>query len=181
MKNLLLALSLLPLASFAAESQAYDGSGVYVNINTGVAKYQDMPVGSWMGTVNAGYSFNKYIAAEGGYSVFASQQYGANATTNIIDIAAKGTLPLASFLGIYGRLGVGYGINGWSGTAGSGCSLCQSNNASDYALGLAGVGVSFSLSRSIDLRVEDVLYVPFANTFAGGTINAVTGGVQVNF
>lgn len=183
MKKLLIALSLVLGSSlvFADATQSSDGSGTYINLNTGVATMQGLPTGSWTGNLNVGYNFNRAFALEGGYNLFANQQVGATTTTNIFDVAAKGTLPLSDVFSLYGRLGVGLGINGWSGQSStSNCELCQSND-STYMLGLAGIGGSFALDKSFDIRVEDTLYVPFANTFVGSTINAVTVGVQYNF
>lgn len=166
---------------FVGAVYAEDSSGAYVNLNTGFATMQSLPTGSWTGNVNVGYNFNDSFALEGGYSLFANQQFGATTTTNIFDVAAKGTLPLSDIFSLYGRLGIGLGINGWSGQSGTGnCALCQSND-NTYMLGLAGIGGSFALDKNFDLRVEDTLYVPFANTFVGSTINAITVGVQYNF
>lgn len=178
MKKLLLSLSLISIGSFA---MADDASPVYININTGISTYQALPTGEWTGNINAGYNFNKNFALEGGYNIFSGSQFGATTTASIFDVAAKGTIPLNDVFSLYGRAGLGFGVNGWSGTSNtSNCVLCQ-NNSSTYMLGLAGAGVSFALSRHFDLRLEDTLYVPFANTYAGSAINAVTGGVQYNF
>lgn len=158
-----------------------NASGTYINLNTGVATMQGLPTGSWTGNLNVGYNFNRGFALEGGYNLFANQQMGATTTTNIFDVAAKGTLPLSDMFSLYGRLGLGLGLNGWSGNSSTpNCELCQSND-NTYMLGLAGIGGSFALDKSFDIRIEDTLYVPFANTFVGSTINAVTVGVQYNF
>ncbi|MDD3267041.1 MAG: outer membrane beta-barrel protein [Burkholderiales bacterium] len=177
-KSLLFALSLLAI-SFA-NADAASGSGAYVNINTGFATMQALPTGSWTGNINAGYNFNRNFALEGGYNLFANQQFGVSTTTNIFDVAAKGTLPLSESFSLYGRLGLGLGVNSWSGNANSNCVLCQSND-STYMLGLAGIGASYALSNNIDLHLEDTMYVPFASSFVGSSINAVTLGLQYNF
>lgn len=173
-------LLILMLLSLSMLTNA-DNSGAYINLNTGVATMQALPTGSWLGNLNAGYNFNRGFALEGGYNLFANQQMGATTTTNIFDVAAKGILPFSEVFSLYGRLGAGLGINGWSGQCTTpNCGLCQSND-STYMLGLVGIGGSFALDKSFDLRVEDSLYVPFGNTFVGSTINAVTFGVQYNF
>lgn len=183
MNKILAFLSLATVSglTLADSVQPYDGSTAYININTGFATMQGLPTGSWTGNLNAGYNFNRAFALEGGYNLFANNQFGATTTTSIFDIAAKGTIPLSQVFNLYGRFGIGLGLNGWSGTTDTtNCELCQSNN-STYMLGLAGIGGSFTLDRHFDLRLEDTMYVPFANTFTGSTINAITLGIQYNF
>jgi hypothetical protein len=187
MKILLSLLLSATLASVFAESTTDSAAAnqalpIYINLNTGIAKLYNMPTGEWTGNINAGYNFNPYFALEGGYNLFAGSEYGVTTTTNIFDVAAKGTLPLSDIFSLYGRAGVGFGMNGWSGTINyaSNCILCNNSINSNYGLGLLGLGVSFSFSKYIDLRVEDTAYIPFSNTTTG-TINAVTGGVQYNF
>jgi hypothetical protein len=154
---------------------------IYINLNTGVAKIYNLPTGSWAGSLNAGYNFNPYFALEGGYNILASSQYGATATSSIFDVAAKGTLPLSEVFSLYGRAGIGYGIDGWSGTAsGTPSWLCAGQYNANYATALVGVGGSFALSKHFDLRIEDYAFIPFSNTMTGG-INIVTFGTQYNF
>lgn len=154
---------------------------IYLNINTGVAKIYNLPTGSWAGSLNAGYNFNSSFALEGGYNILASSQYGATATSSIFDIAAKGTLPLSEVFSLYGRAGLGYGIDGWSGTAsGTPSWLCAGQYNANYATALVGVGGSFALSKHFDLRIEDYAFIPFSNTMTGG-MNIVTFGTQYNF
>ena len=154
---------------------------IYINLNTGVAKIYNLPTGSWAASVNAGYNFNPYFALEGGYNILASSQYGATATSSIFDVAVKGTLPLSEVFSLYGRAGIGYGIDGWSGTAsGTPSWLCAGQYNASYATALVGVGGSFTLSKHFDLRIEDYAFIPFSNTMTGGT-NIVTFGTQYNF
>ena len=184
---LLLGASLVPLFSSASttttptELVAEISSPAYINVNTGWASIHNLPTGSWAGSLNAGYNVNPYFALEGGYNILASSQFGATATSNIFDVAAKGTLPLSDVFSLYGRAGIGYGIDGWSGTAtGSPSWLCAGQYNSNYATGLVGLGGSFALSKHFDLRVEDYAFIPFSNTMNGG-INIVTFGTQYNF
>ena len=111
----------------------------------------------------------------------ASSQFGATATINIFDVAVKGSLPLSEAFSLYGRAGLGYGIDGWSGTAtGAPSWLCNGSYNSNYATVLVGVGGSFALGRHFDLRVEDYAFLPFGNTM-NGMVNAVAVGTQYNF
>ncbi|MDD3266777.1 MAG: outer membrane beta-barrel protein [Burkholderiales bacterium] len=180
----LLCLSLLSISAFvfADQSTSSNDSNVYLNLNTGWATMQGLPTGAWTGNFNAGYNFNRNFALEGGYNILTSSQYGSATTvTNIFDVAAKGTIPFSNLFSLYGRLGVGFGYDSWSGTANSSCGVCSAANNS-YGLGLVGVGASFALSKSFDLRIENTGYIPFTNgSFNGNYMNAVTGGVQFNF
>ncbi len=183
MKKLLLLIALSVTASLAvADGVTAVTSPVYINLNTGFATMSNLPTGSWAGALNAGYNFNEALAVEVGYSILPSSQYGSTTVTqNAFDVAVKGTLPLSEMFSLYGRLGLGLGINNWSGTALLGnCTLCASGVSDTYGLGLAGIGASFKLSQHFDLRVEDYALIPFQNTYTG-TANIVTGGVQYNF
>ncbi|MBX9866660.1 MAG: porin family protein [Burkholderiales bacterium] len=187
MKQFLAALLLsLTGAAIADNTPNIDNSSsldnpIYINLNTGVAKIYNLPTGSWAGSVNAGYNFNPYFALEGGYNILASSQYAATATSSIFDVAAKGTLPLSEVFSLYGRAGLGYGIDGWSGTAsGTPSWLCAGQYNANYATALVGVGGSFALSKHFDLRIEDYAFIPFSNTMTGG-MNIVTFGTQYNF
>lgn len=180
-KTLFLIVAISSASAFANIST--DTSPAYVNINTGVAKVYNLPTGSWIGNINAGYNINRSFALEAGYNILASSQFGANMTTNIVDVAAKGTIPFSDLFSLYGRAGIGYGDNSWSGTTnttGSNCILCNNNLSSNYGLALVGLGGSFSLSKHWDLRIEDTAYIPWSNTSTGST-NAITFGTQYNF
>lgn len=188
MKKLLLSCLILGgINVYAADEQTVqssDGSGAYINLNTGIAKLYNLPTGEWTGNLNAGYNFNRAFALEGGYNLFAGSQFGASVATNIFDVAAKGTLPLSDIFSLYGRAGIGFGTNSWSGTltnvSSNDCILCNNSLNSNYGLALVGIGGSFTLSPHWDLRLEDTAYIPWSNT-ATGTINALTFGTQYNF
>lgn len=152
-----------------------------ISMSTQIAKVYNLPTGSWSGSLNAGYNLNQNLALEGGYNLLASSQFGATATSNIFDVAVKGTLPLSETFSLYGRAGIGLGIDGWSGSAsGTPSWLCDDQYNSTYGTALLGIGGSFKLSRSFDLRLEDYAFVPFSNTMNGG-INIVSVGAQYNF
>ena len=181
MKKLIFILLAASATMAVADGVTSPASPAYVNVNTGIAKLYNLPTGSWAGSINAGYNFNEALAVEVGYNLLPSSQFGTTVTSNAFDVAVKGTLPLSEMFSLYGRLGVGLGMNNWSGTApAGGCIICQSGQSSTYGLGLAGIGASFKLSQHFDLRVEDYALVPFQNTYTG-TVNVVIGGVQYNF
>jgi opacity protein-like surface antigen len=100
---------------------------------------------------NAGYMFNPYIGAEGGFTYSpgntSSSTYGAY---YMFDAAAKGVLPLSSIFSLYGKLGVGYSAEPPLGSCTTNCG----NTSSNIGL-LVGAGAQFNLSKSWSLHVED--------------------------
>lgn len=180
---LLSAFTLNANASESSSSTITPASPVYINLNTGFATLSNLPTGSWAGAINAGYNFNNAFAAEIGYSMIPSSQFETTTVmANVFDIAVKGTLAFSNIFSLYGRLGIGLGLNSWNGSAPtiSNCILCTNDISSTYGTGLAGIGASFKLSQHFDLRIEDYGLMPFQNTYTG-TVNVVTGGVQYNF
>ena len=185
MKRILLALICCSGLStvFADTVQPYDGSSTYLNFNTGIGKLYELPTGEWTGNLNWGYNFNRGFALEGGYNVFAGSQFGATVMTNIIDVAAKGTVPLSDAFSLYGRAGIGYGNNSWSGSPDQPygqCILCNNTLNPNFGLLLVGAGGSFTLTKHWDLRLEDTMYFPWTNTVTG-TLMAFTFGAQYNY
>ena len=153
----------------------------YINFDTGIATMSKLPNPGLSNSINSGYSFYKGFAVEGGYNSIISPQFGtATVYSNLFDAAAKGTIPLSSVFQMYGRLGLGVGVNGWTGTATDNCTLCTNNN-STFEFGLLSGGLNFSLNKSFDLRLEDVIYVPMIANTTTGLINSLNFGFQYNF
>ena len=156
MKTLLVAL----LAGAATIASAE----TYVDANIGVNT-----AWSTLGlNANAGYMFNPYIGAEGGFTYSPgntpSSAYGAY---YMFDAAAKGVLPLSSIFSLYGKLGIG--VNNYSPW---GCTNCG-NYGSNVGV-LVGAGAQFNLSKSWSLHVED-------SVVTGGNPNMLMVGGQFTF
>jgi len=165
-------------------NEPYDGSGAYININAGYGTQQFLPNGSFAGSFNAGYNFNRAFALEGGAALLAGQQYGAADTAQMIfDMAMKGTIPLSEVFSLYGRLGVGFSTLTYNGTQNSGPSwFANSSGIINSMVGLGSVGGSFKLDRHFDLRLEDTYYIPLGSSgVTSGNVNQVLAGVQYNF
>lgn len=177
-----LAAVLLGAATIGISNAESSDASVYANLNTGIAKVYNFSSGEWMGNLNAGYEFNPYLAVEGGYSLFAGSQLGVTTATSIFDAAVKGTLPFNDVFALYGRAGVGFGMNSWSGSVvnSSNCILCNNSISNNYGLALIAIGGSFNVSKNWSLHLEDSAYIPFVNTTTG-SLMAITGGVQYNF
>lgn len=163
-------------------NQPYNGTGAYVNLNAGIATQQFLPMGSFAGSFNAGFNFNRGFALEAGYTNIAGLQFGASQTNNIFDMAVKGTVPLSSVLDLYGRLGGGVNYMSWGGSTSDAPSWFSEQRSSTNFVGLASLGGSFVLSRHFDLHIEDTLFIPIGGGNAtAGQINMIQGGVQFNF
>lgn len=168
----------------APVNEPYDGSGVYVNINAGYGSQQFLPNGTFAGSFNAGYNFNRAFALEGGAALLAGQQYNAADTAQMIfDMAIKGTIPLSDVFSLYGRLGAGFSTYTYNGAQNSGPSwFANSSGVINSMVGLGSVGGSFKLDRHFDLRVEDTYYIPLGSSgVTSGNINQALVGVQYNF
>lgn len=51
--------NILSIILFATTSLVFaDDSAVYLNANTGISTVSNLPSGSWVGSINAGYNFN---------------------------------------------------------------------------------------------------------------------------
>ena len=165
-------------------NEPYDGSGAYVNINAGYGSQQFLPNGTFAGSFNAGYNFNRAFALEGGAALLAGQQYGsADSAQMIFDMAVKGTIPLSDVFSLYGRLGAGFSTLTYNGTQNSGPSwFANSSGVINSMVGLGSVGGSFKLDRHFDLRVEDTYYIPLGSSgVTSGNVNQALVGVQYNF
>lgn len=162
-------------------NQPYNGSGAYINLNSGIANMQNVTNSSFALGGNAGYNFNRAFALEGGLTYLPSQQSGQLATYSIYDVAVKGTIPLSSVFSLYGRLGAAMAYSSWSGATCYPAIYQTSGSAYNYG-GLAGIGASFALSKHFDLRLEDYAYMPVSGDAGNfGNVNVLTGGVQYNF
>ena len=161
MKKVLIALlSTLTLSALADANniyQPYNGSGAYINANSGFATMQNVSNTSPDLSANAGYNFNRAFALEGGLTYLPSLQGGQLATYTIYDVAARGTIPLSNVFSLYGRLGLATAYSSWSGSMCTPAIYQNTGNAWNYG-GLAGVGTSFALSKHFDLRLEDYAY-----------------------
>jgi len=106
-----------PSAVIADQSVTLDNSSAkyYVSLDTGIAIAQYLSTGEWIGNLNVGYNYNQYLAVELGYTLMSGTQYGATTSSNIFDVAVKGTLSVYKAFDLYGRAGFGFGINGSSG------------------------------------------------------------------
>lgn len=129
--------------------------------------------------LNGGYMFSKYLGAEGGFTyspgyTYNWGPYSYSSSYSMIDIAAKGVLPLTSIFAVYGKAGLGFNTysGNWNCEGRYGC-----NNPSYYGSNTGlfiAVGGQFNLSKQWSLHVEDY-------TVTGPNPNFLVFGAQYNF
>jgi len=123
----------------------YDHHGAYIEGNIGQVfaeasfdidgyRVGDTVRGGLGANVNGGYQFNRYFALEGGYTYYGH-------SVNMVDVAAKGIIPITNRFNIFGKIGPGYLF-----TTGS-------NSGSTAAL-FGGIGAAYALTPSLDINIQ---------------------------
>lgn len=163
---------LFTLISLTITTSAFASDPVYVDLNAGLnTSWSNYGVG-----LNAGYLFNRYFAVEVGYTYSPGYTYnysGGSYSSNyyMLDVAAKGILPLSEVFALYGKLGAGYNnYSSWSG-----CNGCSGPTYSGSNTGLLyGVGGQFNISHDWSLHLEDY-------TVTGSNPNFLMFGAEYKF
>ena len=164
----------------AGQALAGADSPHYLNASIGAANFAELPSSGSGGLINVGFWVNSSWAVEGGYSYFSSTQYGADVHNSIVDIAARKTFLQQDNFALYGRLGLGYEVDGWSGIAeGAPSCLCR-DYSEKHAVVVAGLGATYALNDTLDLQLEYSLFIPSGTTLPG-RINAATAGLHYHF
>lgn len=182
--------SMLSFRCFA-NSDSYDN--FYFSIGGGGGIVEPLPNAGFALEANVGYDFNQYFALEAQANTMPSVQWQNNLlnTYNVINLAAKGSIPLGNVLSLYGKLGAGLGISDWSGGSNgsqdsdlypdggvdcsSGLYVCDGNAAAPVFLG--AVGVNFKINNNLSIYAENNNFVPFgggAGRF-GYSANGIVG------
>lgn len=173
MKKLLIACLMATTGIASAEA--------YLDANAGV----NTTWGSPAFNINAGYMFNQYFGVEGGltYSGGDTETLGTISSTSsyyMLDMAAKGVLPLSSRFALYGKLGGagGYNINNFVGALSPVMPTGLSGGL------FLGAGAQFNLSNNWSLHLEDIQTINFESIqlFSGhSNPNILLLGGQFNF
>lgn len=111
------------------------------------------------GRILFGYDFNRYFAAEFGYTRFFnkvkfendSNNEMTNVETQVLDVLGKGKLPLADKVDLYGKFGVDYLMSKFS--AGSLYSMTVKKDNGNLAL-VYGVGIDYKFTSNLILNFE---------------------------
>jgi len=146
----------------------YAGFGFGQSQYRNVASYIDSkvaPVGSTPTSAStrsegwkayAGYQFNKYLGAEGGYvnlndMTAHTGSLRTNVSSDAWTLAAVGTLPLTEKFSVIGKLGAAYVLSGIK--AKNGAALTQRIGDDGYEP-YYGAGVSYALLDNLSVRAE---------------------------
>jgi len=129
---------------------------------------------------NAGYQFDKYIGLEAGYTGFPNIK--ANGVSviknnNIVDIAAKATIPFESGFKVFGKVGVARvtsrNLEGLLNSSGEDVSGTHTK-----ILPYLGVGIGLPVSQNVDLELQ-VAGTPKSNLIPA--MYAATIGLTFHF
>ena len=135
-----------------AKSQA---NKMYADLNVGYAKVQEKVEGSvkndtkdYAYNVNAGMNVNDKVAVEAGYTKYPNEKFDTVKGTDnyAIDVAAKGTMPLADNYAAFGKAGVARVHHVLSGA--------DSSVKSDVYTPYAAAGVEDKVSDSTNLIAQ---------------------------
>ena len=185
------------LSVFIAPVAMAESTGkLYVAIDSGSARYSGVTFGA--GTLGAGtypnpglinialgYHYNEQVAAEVGLAKFGDSNLYANGRSTTISatsihVAAVGSYPLDSALGLFGKVGIAYNYNSLNG---SGDAALLSKSANHIGL-IYGVGAQLHLYQDWDIHMQYVNFGEFGELGDTGSpmkATALTMGVAYSF
>lgn len=152
-KGALAVLGLAAAVASAAPAFAQD-TGFYAGFHLGQSSSSDACTGipscddkdtAWK--ILGGYQFNKYVAAELGYTdLGAASAPGAKLEATAFEVVAVGSFPVMDKLSIYGKLGL---FRGDAEATGPGGSVSETNTDMTW-----GIGVRYDFTRNLGVRGE---------------------------
>lgn len=207
------AASLLAMAGAAVAADA--GSGFYGGLSVGQSTYRadkggiDNSLSAGAGVTDLsstldnkdtgyklrlGYSFNPYLAVEGGYMNFGKMKYsgaftspaagdaGGTIKAQGINVDVVGKLPLTSELSAFGKAGVLFSKVSSDASANvAGLTVSDSATSRKAVPGL-GLGLEYALARNVSLRGEWERYYKLGNDSTGkGDVDLLSAGLNVKF
>jgi OOP family OmpA-OmpF porin len=110
-----------------------------------------------------GYKLSPNVAIEGGYIDFGKAKYSASYTGGTaqgtvkaggLDIAALGIVPVTDSISVFGKVGVVAARVKSSLTAGTPASAATGNISANAISPLIGLGASYKISDTMDVRAE---------------------------
>jgi OOP family OmpA-OmpF porin len=139
-----------------------------------------------------GYDFSNGLAVEAGYADFGKAIYGGNFSSPVAgnlsgDVKASGfnvdllgNLPVARDLAVFGKVGLMFSDTA-ADAAASGTSVSLSDKSS-RALPGVGLGLNYTLTKSLGLRAEWEKYYRLGSDVTGrGDIDQLSVGVNLKF
>jgi OOP family OmpA-OmpF porin len=177
-KKIILGVAAVGLSTAIAASAVAAQPGFYAGVQAG---YGNLHLGSGIdnkdkglaGRISGGYQFNNNFGAEMGWSKFhtVEQKYStakASLKTDVVDLVAKGTVPVADNFSVYGKLGGAYVMQRVDVTN-HGHHVHLDKDSEKKVLPTAGVGVSYDFSPNV---AADVSYTRIQKT-GSSDINSI--------
>ncbi|WP_218813310.1 porin family protein [Rickettsiella endosymbiont of Dermanyssus gallinae] len=132
------------------------------------------------GRLAVGYQLNQNLAVEAGYLQLRSKKVNTDLNPKLsqhaIDLAAKGILPIANNLNVYGKVGVAYLTT----TVKSDDDSVSAVNKYKWAPE-AAVGVSYDITPNVSVDTSWTHIQPIGGKNRPGNIDFVAVGVGYNF
>lgn len=180
-------------ASFAKKTGFYVGlSGGLVSSETYLLEDGSFGAKSNTGGAGAfGYLFNKYLATEISYLYIGnSSANGIDQNQSFLTANVKGILPLNEQFNLFAKAGIGYNFANINGNSAMVTHLKGTFNSNNIA-SLFGVGLSYNLTKCLQLSVADDYYFVTApkfnnsdaspTSFGYGNTNFFNVGVSYKF
>lgn len=145
------------ISNLASTGQFYvDGGMGYGKTDTAGISLPKLDENGLVYTFGGGYQFNNYLGLEAGYTRFPDVKASKNLIAKdnkLIDIAAKGILPLSNKFNVFGKLGVArVGSDFAQGVfTNDGRSISGSQSK---ILPYLGAGLGYSLTQNVDFSVQ---------------------------
>jgi len=161
--------TVIALSTLACTAFATHDKGAYVEANVG-GSYGTFSFFDYStttsaigGNLNAGYQFNRYFAAEVGYTYF-----GGDLDLSMGNISAKGILPLNEKFNLFAKLGAGY--------------MAPNTGGEGGGLGVAtyGIGAAYAITPSLDINTQ-FQGAWMWQGFGSSTFGLVSGGLTYHF
>lgn len=190
MKNLIVALLLVLVASPAIAARSYDAydrkshskssgkSKVYIGVSGGQNKVNEPTIlnTSTGYSVFAGYSFNDYIATELAYTNFGKLVVVTDVTTlnsSAGSLSLVGSLPLGKYVSLFGK--AGYASTTTEYTTLTVVSPSETQSGATY-----GAGIQFNMGQTVAIRLGYDRYKIMLGTITYDS-NFTNAGIMFKF
>ncbi len=177
-KHIISSISALTFSIITSNAFAAHDAGAYAEVNLGWADASQMPDSLFEPSVtvhasgpganaNLGYQFNRFFAAEAGYTYYAK-----DINLSLGDAAVKGILPVGDNFSLFAKLGGSY--------VGGSLALYAKGKAPGASV-FYGAGAAYAITPALDINLQ---YQGASNDFLPGgvvTVGLVSAGLTYHF
>lgn len=163
-----------------ASVAAFADTGLYVGAGAGLG-WNDIASPAAAFRLDGGYQINPAFAVEIGTTGVTQSGGAYNASQQMYDISAKGTLPLGDLIDVFAQFGGAYQTTGVASLGTSG-AVYELQNPQVTAAGwqfLTGAGFDINLTKQVAFNVTDLYY--YGSNNALGNSNVLLGGIKFSF